>query len=327
MSKLKVVIARKPPGPALSHLLEACDVWMWEEDNTMPRELLLEKVADADGLYCMLFDRVDDELLEAAPKLKVVSTMAVGVDNVDLAACTRRGIPVGHTPGVVTEATADFGMALLLAASRRVVEGAQFVKARQWKEWSPTLMISTDVHGKTLGVVGMGRIGQAIARRARGFDLRILYHTRTPKPEAEREYGVIYRSLKELLRESDYVILSLPLTGETRHLIDEAALAEMKPSAYLINVARGPIVDPAALYRALSGEKIRGAALDVTDPEPMGEDDPLLTLDNCLIVPHVSTATWETRAKMTEISCENLLRGLRGEPLLHCANPEVKPRK
>ncbi|RMF83729.1 MAG: D-glycerate dehydrogenase [Nitrospinota bacterium] len=324
MSKPKVVVARKPPGPALRRLVEECDVWMWEEDCTMPRDLLLEKVRDAEGLYVMIFDRVDEELLNAAPRLKVVSTMAVGTDNIDLLACTARGIRVGYTPGVVTEATADLAMALILALSRRIVEAAQFVKSRQWKQWSPTIMISHDVFGKTLGIIGLGRIGQAIARRAQGFRMPILYHNRRPNPEAEKACGARYRSLDALLAESDIVVLSLPLTPETRHLIDEAALARMKPSAFLINVARGGIVDPRALYRALSTGQIRGAALDVTDPEPIPEDDPLLSLENCLIVPHVGTSTWETRAVMTEISVENLLRGLRGEPLLHCANPEVE---
>ncbi|MCZ6558448.1 MAG: D-glycerate dehydrogenase [SAR324 cluster bacterium] len=323
MTKQKVVVCRKPPGPALERLFEQCDVWMWEEDNTVPRELLLEKMHGAEGLYTMLFDQVNQELLDAAPQLKVVSTMAVGVDNIDLAACTARGIPVGHTPIVVTEATADFAMALMLAASRRIFPSAEFVRNKQWKEWSPTLMIANDVHRKTLGIVGMGRIGQAIARRARGFDMNLLYHARSPKPEAERDLGVSYRALDDLLAESDIVILILPLTEETRHMINDETLAKMKPSAYLINSARGPIVDPAALYRALSEGRLAGAALDVTEPEPISADDPLLSLENCLIVPHISTSTWETRAMMTEVSVTNLLNGLQGEPLMHCANPDV----
>ncbi len=233
---------------------------------------------------------------------------------------------MGYTPGVVTEATADLAMTLMLALSRRIVEAAQYVKNRQWKHWSPTLMISHDVFGKTLGIIGMGRIGQAIARRARGFDMTILYHTRQSKPEAEEAYGVKYRSLDDLLAESDIIMLVLPLTGETRYMINDEAFAKMKPSALLVNVARGAIVDSQALYRALSSGRIRGAALDVTDPEPIPEDDPLLTLDNCLIVPHVGTSTWETRARMTEISVQNLLRGLRGERLLYCANPETQKK-
>jgi lactate dehydrogenase-like 2-hydroxyacid dehydrogenase len=321
-----VLITREPPGPALKQVFDQCDAWMWEQDSTMPRDLLLEKVREVEGLHVMLLDQVDEELLAAAPNLKVVSTMAVGVDNIDLVACSKRGIPVGHTPGVVTEATADFAIALMLAASRRIPEGARFVRNREWKEWSPTLMIANDVHRKTLGIVGMGRIGQAIARRARAFDMELLYHTRSPKPEAEAQLGVSYRSLDALLTESDIVILIVPLTEETHHMIDDAAFAKMKPTAYLVNSARGPVVDAKALYRALSAGKIRGAALDVTEPEPIGADDPLLDLDNCLIVPHVSTSTWETRAMMTELSVGNLLKGLKGEPLLHCANPDAEKK-
>ena len=258
MPKAKVVITREPPGPALSKLFDQCDAWMWEEDSTIRRDLLLEKVRDAEGLHVMMLDQIDEEVLDAAPKLKVVSTMAVGVDNIDLEACTKRGIRVGHTPFVVTEATADFAIALMLAASRRIWEGARFVRAGLWKEWSPTLMISNDVHAKTLGIVGMGRIGQAIARRAKGFDMNLLYHARSPKPEAERELGLAYRGLDALLAESDIVILIVPLTEETRYLIDDAAFDKMKSSAYLINSARGPVVDPKALYRALTAGKIRG---------------------------------------------------------------------
>lgn len=324
MAKPRVIITREPPGPALRKLFDQCDAWMWEEDSTMPRDQLLEKVRDAEGLHVMIFDAVDEELLAAAPKLKVVSTMAVGVDNIDLEACTRRGISVGNTPEAVTEATADFAVALMLAASRRIWEGAQYVRAGKWKEWSPTLMIANDVHAKTLGIVGMGRIGQAIARRARGFDMRILYHARSPKPDAERELGVSYRGFDALLAESDIVILIVPLTDETRYMMDDAAFDKMKPSAYLVNSARGPVVDPKALHRALTEGKIRGAALDVTDPEPIAPDDPLIALDNCLIVPHVSTSTWETRAAMTEVSVNNLLLGLKGGPLQHCANPAVE---
>jgi lactate dehydrogenase-like 2-hydroxyacid dehydrogenase len=307
-------------------VFEHCDAWMWEEDRTLPREILLEKVRDAEGLHVLVLDQVDAALLEAAPRLRVVSTSAVGVDNIDLKACTARGIPVGHTPVVVTEATADFAVALMLAASRRLWEAARYVRNGQWKEWSPTLMIGNDLHGKTLGIVGLGRIGQAIARRARGFNLRILYHSRNRQLQAEANLEAAYRSLHDLLEESDIVILSLPLTGETRQMIGEEALERMKPSAYLINVARGGVVDSDALYQALSNGKIRAAALDVTEPEPINTDHPLLTLDNCLITPHIAPTTVETKALMTEMSVTNLLRGLRGEPLLHCANPDSQPK-
>ena len=323
MSKPKVVVTCEPPGPALSRVFEQCNAWMWEQNRPLPRDLLLEKVAEAEGLHTIYVDEVNRELLDAAPKLRVVSTYAVGVNNIDLEACTARGIPVGYAPGAVTESTADFAIALMLAGSRRLYEGARFVREGKWREWSPTLMIGNDISGKTLGIVGLGRIGEAIARKARYFDMPILYHSRSPKPEAEARVGAAYRSLDALLAEADIVVLSLAPSPESHHLIDEAALAKMKPSAYIVNVARGTVIDSSALYRALSSGRIRGAALDVTDPEPILPDDPLLTLDNCLIVPHVGTATWETRAAMTEVTITNLLNGLAGKPMLHCANPEV----
>ncbi|MEE8396622.1 MAG: D-glycerate dehydrogenase [bacterium] len=324
MAKPKVVITREPPGPALARVREACEVFMWPEDSPMPRDLLLEQARDAEGLHTIITDGVDGELLEAAPRLKVISSFSVGVDYIDLKACTARGIPVGYTPGAVTEATADQAFALMFAASRRVVEGAGYVRAGKWSGWSPLTMIANDVFGKTLGIVGLGRIGQAVARRARGFSMRILYHNRNPNPEAERELGAHYATLQELLRESDIVVLTVPYSAETHHLMDKTTLAQMKRSAYLINVARGGVVDSDALAEALRAGTIRGAGLDVTEPEPIPMEHPLLALDSCVIVPHVGTATWEARAAMTEISVENLLRGLRGEPLLHCANPPAQ---
>ena len=327
MTGPKVVVTCEPPGPALSRVFAQCDTWMWERNRPMPRELLLEKVRDAEGLHTIYVDEVDEELLRAAPALRTVSTYAVGVNNIDLAACTARGIPVGYAPGAVTEATADFAIALMLAVSRRIYEAARHVREGRWQQWTPTLMIGNDVAGKTLGIVGLGRIGEAIARRARGFSMRILYHSRSPKPEAEARVGAEYRGLDELLGEADIIVLSLAPSPQSHHLIDDAAFARMKPSAYIVNVARGMVMDSKALYRALAGGRIRGAALDVTDPEPIPPDDPLLTLNNCLVVPHVGTATWETRAAMTEISVTNLLNGLAGRPLLHCANPEVEARR
>ena len=292
----------------------------------MPRDLLLEKVADAEGLHIIYVDEVNAELLEAAPRLRVVSTYAVGVNNIDLDACTARGIPVGYAPGAVTESTADFAIALMLAGSRRLVEGARYVREAKWREWSPTLMIGNNISGRTLGIVGLGRIGEAIARRARCFDMPIIYHSRSPKPQAEARVGAAYRGLDALLAEADIVVLSLAPSPESHQLINEAAFAKMKPSAYLVNVARGMVVDSKALHHALASGQIRGAALDVTDPEPIGPDDPLLSLDNCLVVPHVGTATWETRAAMTEITVANLLNGLAGRPMPHCANPGAEQR-
>jgi glyoxylate reductase len=324
MAKPKVLVARMTPGLEESELWKVCDVWAWKEDRIMPPDLLRQRAADAEGLLVTSFDPVDKALLDAAPRLRVVSNYAVGVDNIDLAACTARGIPAGNTPGVVTEATADMAFALMLALSRRIKEGDAFVKSRQWKTWSPTLMISNDVYGKTLGILGMGRIGQAIARRAVGFQMKLLYHTRNRRPEAEQAYGCRHVSYAELLRESDIIVTIVPLTKETHHIVDDAAFAQMKDSAIVINVARGGVVDPKALYRALSSKRIRGAALDVTEPEPIPPDDPLLGCENLLLAPHVATGTWETRRMMTDLAVRNLLAGLNGRPLVHYANPDVK---
>jgi len=289
----------------------------------MPRQELLSQSAGIEGLHLIWLDHIDEEYLDAAPNLRVLSTYAVGHDNIDLAACTQRGIPVGFAPNAVTEATADTAFALLLAASRRIKEGVDFVKAGQWGEWSPYTLLGNDVYGKTIGIVGLGRIGQSIARRARGFNMRIVYHNRRPNPQAEQELGAEYRSLEALLAEADAVVLATPGGADTRHLINKAALGQMKKSAYLVNVGRGTIVDQEALFEALSSGIISGAGLDVTDPEPLPSDHPLLTLENCTIIPHIGTASWETRALMARVSVDNLLRGLRGEKMQFCANPEV----
>jgi len=326
MAKPKVLVARMTPGLEESELWRDCDVWAWREDRIMPQELLREQVVHAEGLYVTSFDPVDAALLDSAPGLRVISNYAVGTDNIDLPACTARGIPAGNTPGVVTEATADMAFALMLSAMRRIREADAFVKARQWKTWSPTLMISNDVYGKTLGIIGMGRIGQAIARRAVGFQMPLLYHTRNRRPEAEQAYGCRHVSLDELLRGSDIVITIVPLTPQTKYLINADALAKMKESALLINVCRGGVVDPKALYTALSSGRIKGAALDVTEPEPIDPNDPLLSCDNLLLAPHVSTGTWETRRLMTDLAVRNLMAGLRGEPLVHTANPDVQAK-
>ena len=323
MAKTNVVVSRKPPGPTLSKLIEQCDTWVWEEDRPIPRYLFLEKIADAEGLYTMIPDQVNAELLAAAPRLRVVSTMAVGVDNIDVKACTVRGIPVGYTPGVVTEATADMAFALILALSRRIVESAALVREGNWKAWSPTLMISNDVFGKTLGIFGMGRIGKAVARRARGFAMPVLYHNRKPDPESERELGVRYRAFDDLLGEADIVVVNAPLTPETRQIFNKSAFARMKRSAFFVNVARGGLVSQKDLHAALNEGLIKGAALDVTDPEPIPLDDPLRMNPKCLIVPHIGTCTWETRSEMTAISVDNLLLGLAGKPLLHCINAQA----
>jgi glyoxylate reductase len=281
-------------------------------------------LAEADGLLCLLTIPVRKELLDRMPRLRVVSNMAVGVDNVDVAECTRRGIPVGNTPGVLTDATADLTMSLLLAAARRLPESAKDAREGRWLTWSPAGWLGADLRGATLGIVGMGKIGRAVAERARGFGMRIVFYDpsvgadgRPPLPDTESI------SFDQLLHTSDFVSLHCPLTPQTRGLINESALQKIKPTAILVNAARGPVVDTAALTLALATGQIGGAALDVTDPEPLPPDHPLYQLPNCFIVPHIGSATHGTRRKMAEMACENLLAGLEGKRLPFCVNPDV----
>lgn len=322
MTKPRVFVTRRIPEAGLNLLQESCDVRVWEDELPPPREALLREAADAEGLLCLLSDRVDAALMDAAPQLKVISNFAVGFDNIDITAATQRGLPVGHTPGVLTETTADLAFALLMAAARRIVEAVHYVQEGRWKTWGPMLMLGQDVHGATLGIIGLGRIGQAVARRGRGFDMRVIYHGGSNE-EAARAIGAERRPLDDLLAEADFISLHVPLTPETHHLIDARAFERMKPTAVLVNTARGGVVDSKALYHALKSGQIAYAALDVTDPEPIPPDDPLLTLENCLIVPHIGSATHATRSRIALIAAQNVLAGLRGERLPHCVNPEV----
>ncbi len=322
MRQRRVFVTRAVPQAALDRLREACAVSVWEGELPPERAALLRHLAACDGLFCMLTERIDTDALDAAPHLRVVSNMAVGYDNIDVAACTARGIPVGNTPGVLTETSADMAFALLMAAARRLPEGERYIKGGHWQTWSPTLLMGQDVYGATLGIVGLGRIGQAVARRARGFNMRILYHGGSDTTAAA-ELGAEAVSLETLLRESDFVSLHAPLNGATYHLISSDELALMKPTAILVNTARGGVVNPQALFEALKNGVIGGAALDVTEPEPIASDDPLLTLDNCLIVPHIASSSVATRTKMATMAATNLLAGLHGDRLPHCVNPEV----
>jgi len=322
----RIVVTRSVPTAAIRLLDDAGTVWVWPQDRPIPREALLREVADASGLFSMLTDDVDQELLDAAPALRTVSTMAVGTDNIDLAACTARGIPVGHTPDVLTETTADMAFTLLLAAARRVREGIDYVVGGQWRRWEPNLLLGCEVHGTTLGIVGLGRIGSAVGRRALGFDMRIVYSGRRRRADLE-DLGVSYMTFEELLGESDHVMISCPLTPETHHLFDRDAFRLMKPTATLTNIARGPIVDPRALEWALRTGEIAAAALDVTEPEPIPSGDPLLDLPNCLVVPHLGSATTRTREAMARLAAKNLIAGLAGEPLPACANPDAYLRR
>jgi glyoxylate reductase len=320
-----VFVARAIPDEGLAPVRDACDLDLWTDELPPPRDELLRRVAGKEGLLTLLTDRVDAELLDAAgPQLKVVSNYAVGFDNLDIPELTRRRIPAGNTPGVLTETTADLAFALMMAAARRVDEGSRYVRQGRWKTWGPMLLMGVDLHGATLGIVGFGRIGREMAKRASGFGMRVLYHDVHPAtPDEERALNARRVEMDELLASSDLVSLHTNLTDETRHLINAAALARMKPTAVLVNTSRGPVVDQAALYEALRDGQIFAAALDVTDPEPMAPDDPLLTLENCLVVPHIASATSVTRGKMAAIAAANLLAGLRGDPLPSCINPEV----
>ena len=319
----RVFVTRELPGDHFAALRSdpQFQLDIWPGDFPPPREDLLDRVRGVDGLLCLITDRIDDAVLDAAgAQLRVVSQMAVGVDNVDVAACTARGIPVGNTPGVLTETTADIAWALILAAARRVVESAEFVKRGDWKTWGPLLMAGVDVHDRTLGVVGFGQIGQAVARRAQGFGMRTLYWNRTPRPERAAQLGAQLRSLDQLLAESDFVSLNVALTDDTHHLIDAAALANMQPGAILINTARGPIVDEAALADALRDGRIAGAGLDVTEVEPIDPASPLLTMNNVVVLPHIGSASLATRAKMADIAVANLRAALADQPMPHRVN-------
>jgi len=322
MPKPKVFVARALPGDLHLTLADATELDFWKDELPPPREALVRAVAQAEGLLTLITDRVDEELLRHAPKLRVVSNMGVGVDNIDVAACSARRIPVGNTPGVLTDATADLAFALLLAAARRLPEAAELVRAGRWGTWYPNLMLGRDVHGSTLGIVGLGKIGQAVAQRARGFGMRLLY-TGRPNPEAEAQTGARLVSKEALLADSDFVSLHVPLNAKTRHYIGAEELRLMKPTAILINTARGAVVDQRALLEALVRGRPGGAAIDVTDPEPMSPDDPLLKLPNAIVLPHVGSATDQTRAKMAQLAIDNLLAGLAGQRLAHCVNPEV----
>jgi len=306
----RCLVTRALPGPALDRLRAAHDVELWPEREGPPPGELRRLIADAEGLLSMLTDRIDAALLDVAPHLRAIANYAVGYDNIDVAAATARGIPVGNTPDVLTEATADLAFALLLAAARGLFGAAAAVRAGEWTTWEPAAYLGREVHGATLGIIGRGRIGRAVARRAHGFGMTVLF--------AGRDGDI---PLLEVLHRSDFVSIHCPLTPETRHLIDGRALAAMRRTAILVNTARGPMVDQAALGRALADGTIAGAALDVTDPEPLPADDPLLTAPNLIVVPHIGSATHATRERMAELAVDNLLAGLAGAPMPHPVTP------
>jgi glyoxylate reductase len=321
----RVFVTRQLPGEALGRLSKHVDLQVWEEEHPPPREALLDIVREVEGLITLITERVDEPLLATAPALRAVSNVAVGYDNIDVKACTARRIPVSNTPGVLTETTADFAFALLAGLARRVAEADGYIRAGKWRMWSPTLLLGTDIHGATLGIVGLGQIGAAMARRARGFGMRVLYFNRHARPELEAELGLQRVDKATLLAESDFLSLHVPLTPETRHWLGPAELAAMKPGALLINTARGPVVDQAALIEALARGHLGGAALDVMDPEPLPMDSPLLQLPNVLLAPHIGSGTHATRGRMASMAVDNLLAALEGRKPPHCVNPELFP--
>lgn len=326
MAKWKVFVTRIIPEAGLKLVLENCDAEVWQEETPPPREVLIEKIRDCEGVLTLLSDKMDAEVMDNAPKLRVISNYAVGYDNIDVPEATKRGIMVTNTPGVLTETTADLAFALILATARRIVEADKYTRMGIWKTWGPMLLLGRDVYGATLGIIGFGRIGQAVARRAKGFNMRILYYDIKRNEEAERELGAEYRDLPSLLREADIVTIHTPLTKETYHMIGEKELSLMKPTAILVNTARGAVVDQKALYKVLKEKRIFGAGLDVYEKEPIDKDDPLIELDNVVLLPHIGSASVETREKMAIMAAENLLAGLRGERPKHLVNPEVLER-
>ncbi len=318
----RVFVTRRLQQEAMDRLNARFRVDLWDSDMPPDYESLRARAAQADGILCLLTDRIDATLLEAAPGLRVVSNMAVGTDNVDVAAATARGIPVGNTPGVLTETTADFAFALLTAAARRIVEANAYVRAGEWQTWGPSVLLGRDLYGATLGIVGFGAIGRAVARRAQGFDMRVLYTRRSSAiaPEDIRAESV---SLDRLLRESDFVSLHVPLTEETRGVIGARELALMKDTAILVNTARGGVVDQDALVEALRQGRPAMAALDVTAVEPIDARDELLSLPNAIVTPHIASASVATRLRMANMAIDNLAAGLEGRLLPNCANPDV----
>jgi glyoxylate reductase len=319
-----VLVARRLPQAALDRIQARCDLTLYDGDGAMPRDRLLAEVTGKAGVITLLTDRVDDEFLDAAgPALRIVANYAVGFDNIDVAACTRRGVLASNTPEVLTETTADTAFVLMMAAARRVAEGDRFLRSAVPWVWGPLMMLGQDVHHKTLGIVGFGRIGQALARRARGFAMRVLYHdTFRPPADVVRELGAEHRDLADLLRESDFVSLHTNLTPQTRHLIDAERLALMKPTAVLVNTSRGPVVDEAALAQALRDGQIFAAGIDVFEREPEVHPD-LLACPNAVLIPHLGSATVQTRLAMANLAADNLLAAVSDGRPPTLLNPEA----
>jgi glyoxylate reductase len=319
----KVYVTRRIPESGIKLLQNTCDVEIWDSDDVVPRDTFLQAVSDKDAVLCLLTEKVDAETLDVAKNVKIFANMAVGFDNIDVDECTRRGVAASNTPGVLTDTTADFAFTLLMAAARRIRESHEFVHAGKWETWGPLLLMGQDIHHATLGLIGLGRIGAEMARRGQGFSMRMIYNDVVRREDLEEELGLEYADFDTVLQESDFVSLHVPYMPATHHLISTEQLAMMKQSAILINSARGAIVDPQALYTALKSGEIWAAGLDVTEPEPIPMDDPLLTLDNCLIAPHIASASFNTRSDMSELAANNILAALSGNRPPTILNPEV----
>lgn len=322
MAKPKVYVTRLIPDDGMKLLHEKCEVFVNPHDRVITREELLENVKGKDALLCLLTERIDAAVFDANPDLKIVANYAVGYNNIDVDEATKRGVPVSNTPGVLTDTTADFAWALLMSIARRVVEGDKFSRDGRFVGWAPMLLLGQDVHHKTLGIIGFGRIGQAMAKRAKGFDMRVLYYDVNPMPEVARQFDAEYREVDDLLKESDFISLHVDLNESTHHLIGEREFGLMKPTAYLINSARGPVIDEAALVRALKENRIAGAGLDVYEEEPKFAPG-LTELDNVVIAPHTASATKETRGAMARIAAENVIAAVEGRKPPTLVNPEI----
>jgi glyoxylate reductase len=324
MPKPKIYVTRELPERGLNLIKRHFDTEVWLEYAPPLKKVIIEKAKNVDALASLLSDKIDAEVFNAAPKLRIVSQLAVGFDNIDTAEATKRGIYVTNTPEVLTDTTADFAWSLLMAVARRVVEADKYVRTGQWKvSWHPAMLQGRDVYGATIGIVGAGRIGYAVAKRAKGFDMKILFYDVVPRPEIERDFGAKKVDLDTLFKESDYVSIHVPLMKETHHLVNAEKLKLMKKTAYLINNARGPVVDEKALYEALKMGQIAGAGLDVFEQEPTPLDNPLLKLDNVVVAPHISSASFETRSRMSEMVAENLVAFFEGKKPPNLVNPDV----
>ena len=323
--KPKVYVTRELPQRGLNRIKENFDASVWSEYIPPTKKQLIEKIRDIDAIASNVSDKIDAEIFDAAPKLKIVSQMAVGYDNIDVTEATKRGIYVTNTPDVLTDTTADYAFALILASARRVVEADKYVRDGKWTiGWHPNFMMGTDVNGATLGIIGAGRIGYAVAKRAKGFNMKIIYNDVSQRLEMEKELDSIYVDLETVFKEADFVSVHVPLLPETRYLVNSDKLSLMKKTSYLINTSRGPVVNEKALYDALVNKKIAGAAIDVFEQEPTPIDNPLLKLDNIVVAPHIASSSYETREKMSDMVADNLITFFKGVTPPNLVNKELK---